>query len=98
MRSSSERAGRGFHREAARLRPETFQPRRLTSRRYRALAHFGIEVVVQLFRLENAFDIHLWARAAGLGLDRQCRKTQPLLDDVSGEVDILDTRIGEMDF
>src|SRR5438067_9192330 len=60
-------------------------------------AHFGVEVIPQLFRFENALDIHLGRSASGRRLNGKCRQPEPTLNEIAAQVNVLDASIREMD-
>src|SRR5262249_44788565 len=60
-------------------------------------AHPGVEVIPQLFGFENAFDVHLRRSASGRRLNGKCRQTEPTLNEIAAQVNVLDASIREMD-
>src|SRR5215468_1733235 len=59
-------------------------------------AHLGIEVIPQLFGFENALNVHLRRSASGRRLNGKCRQSEPALNEIAAQVNVLDASIREM--
>src|SRR5262245_51551162 len=60
--------------------------------------HFLIEKVTQRVSFEYAFDTHFGSRASGCGLDGNGRQTKPSLNDVAGQMNVLNPAVRQIDF
>jgi len=60
-------------------------------------AHLGVEEIPQLFSFENALDVYFRRTASGRRLNGECRQSEPTLNEIAAQVNVLDASIREMD-
>src|SRR5262249_7307860 len=59
--------------------------------------HLRVQKIAQLLELPNAFDRHLSAGVPACRLHLDAREPEPPLDNVAREVDVLNSRVRQVD-